>query len=49
METGTTVLHSLHIFNTLDDQKKKYYKYSPREFYILSSMDIAHLTNYQQN
>ena len=22
METGTTVLHSLHIFNTLDDQKK---------------------------
>ena len=48
METGTTVLHSLHIFNTLDD-KKKNYKYSPREFYILSSMDIAHLTNYQQN
>ena len=48
METGTTVLHSLHIFNTLDDQKK-YYKYSPREFYILSSMDITHLTNYHQN
>ena len=25
METGTTVLHSLHIFNTLDNQKNTQY------------------------
>lgn len=32
METGTTVLHSLHIFNTLDYQKKILNMYSQHEF-----------------
>ena len=42
METGTTLLHSLHkILYLIHLTIKKYLMYSPHEFSILSSMDIT--------
>ena len=46
MEIGTTVLHSLHIFNTLDHQKNTHCTLHTNS--ISCPQWILHLTSYNQ-